>query len=248
MHIATTDTHFLDKALFTDRNFALSVVMVFAVGVVLLPTLALTSPMLEELLHYPVDTTGYMTLPRGITLVGAVTLIGLAPAGIDNRLFIFAGMVVVIYANWLMLGYSPDMDWRLSAAAMLLQGAGLGIVLPSLGKSAFATLDPKLRPQGTAFFNQSRVYGSAIGIAVVQTSFHDNTQAMHLALAKDLAPYRAAAHVGRVIDKAGLAALNEMVTRQAAIVAIIDQFEILMFAMLVVSPLVLFLRKPQPAG
>ncbi|WGD55164.1 MFS transporter [Bradyrhizobium sp. CB1650] len=247
VHIATTDKHFLDKALFTDRNFALSVVMVFAVGVVLLPTLALTSPMLESLLHYPVDTTGYMTLARGMTLVGAVALMGLAPAEIDNRLFIFSGMAVVIYANWLMLGYSPDMDWRLSATAMLLQGAGLGMVLPSLGKSAFATLDPKLRPQGTAFFNQSRVYGSAIGIAVVQIFFYGNTQAMHLALAKNLTPYRVAAHAGALTDRAGLAALNEMLTRQAAVVAVIDQFEILMFAMLIVSPLVFFLRRPRPA-
>ena len=69
---------------------------------------------------------------------------------------------------------------------------------------------------------------------------------MHLALAKNLAPYRAAAHVGGSIDKAALAALNEMVTQQAAIVAVIDQFKILMLAMLIVSPLVLFLRKPKP--
>ncbi len=48
--------------------------MFFAVGFVLLPTLALTSPMLEELLDYPVDTTGYMTFARGVTLVGVVVL------------------------------------------------------------------------------------------------------------------------------------------------------------------------------
>jgi MFS transporter, DHA2 family, multidrug resistance protein len=45
-----------------------------------------------------------------------------------------------------------------------------------------------------------------------------------------------------------LAALNEMVTQQAAIVAVIDQFKILMLAMLIVSPLVFFLRKPQPVN
>ncbi|WFU73399.1 MFS transporter [Bradyrhizobium sp. CB2312] len=245
VHIATTDKHFLDKALFNDRNFVLSVIMVFAVGVVLLPTLALTSPMLENLLHYPVDTTGYMTLTRGVTLVAAVALTGLVRTGIDNRLFISAGMAAVIYANWMMLGYSPDMDWALAATAMLLQGAGLGVVLPSLGKSAFATLDPKLRAQGTAFFNQSRVYGSAIGIAVVQIFFYGNTQAMHLALAKNLTPYRVAGHAGAVTDRVGLAVLNEMLTRQAAVVAVIDQFEILMFAMLIVSPLVFFLRRPR---
>ena len=248
VHVLTRDVHFLNKALFKDRNFILSAIMFFAVGFVLLPTLALTAPMLEGLLNYPVDTAGYMTLARGITLVGAVVVMSFAPARIDNRLFVFGGVAVVIYANSLMLGYSPLMDWRLVVAATLLQGTGLGMLLPALSKTAFGTLDPKFRPEGTALFNLSRVYGSTIGIAVVQMFFYNNTQAMHLALAKNLAPYRAAAHLAGSIDKPALAALNEMITQQAAVVAVIDQFKILMFAMLIVSPLVLFLRKPRPAN
>jgi DHA2 family multidrug resistance protein len=240
--------HFLNKALLKDRNFILSAIMFFAVGFVLLPTLALTAPMLEELLNYPVDTAGYMTLARGVTLVGAVVLMGFVPARIDSRLFVFGGLVTVIYANSLMLGYSPLMGKRLVIAATLLQGTGLGMLLPALSKTAFGTLDPKFRLEGTAVFNLSRVYGSTIGIAVVQIFFYNNTQAMHLALAKNLEPYRAAAHVAGSIDKAALAALNEMVTQQAAVVAVIDQFKILMLAMLVVSPLVLFLRKPREAN
>jgi len=248
VHITTRDVHYLNKALFKDRNFILSAIMFFAVGFVLLPTLALTAAILEDLLSYPVDTTGYMTLARGATLVAGVALMGFAPARIDNRLFVIGGMAAVIYANSLMLGYSPLMDWRLVVVATLLQGAGLGMLLPSLSKVAFSTLDPKFRPEGTALFNVSRVHGSAIGIAVVQLSFYNNTQAMHVALAKDLAPYRTAAHVAGSIAKPGLAVLNDMITQQAAVVAVIDQFKILMFAMLIVSPLVLFLRKPQSAG
>jgi MFS transporter, DHA2 family, multidrug resistance protein len=248
VHVLTTDVHYLSKALFKDRNFVLSTIMVFAAGFVLLPTLALTAPMLEELLNYPVDTTGYMTLPRGVTLVGALVLMSFVPARIDNRLFVIGGMALVVYAHWRMLGYSPAMDWWPVIAAILFQGAGLGMLLPALTKAAFGTLDPKFRPEGTALFNLSRVYGSTIGIAVVQIFFYNNTQAMHLALAKDLVPYRAAAHVAGIIAKPSLAVLNDMITQQAAVVAVIDQFKILMFAMLIVSPLVLFLRKPQPAS
>jgi MFS transporter, DHA2 family, multidrug resistance protein len=245
VHVMTRDEHFLNKALLKNRNFILSAIMFFAVGFVLLPTLALTSPMLEDLLNYPVDTAGYMTLARGVTLVGAVALMSFASPRIDNRLFVFGGIALVVYANWLMLGYSPQMDWRLVVAATLLQGTGLGILLPSLSKTAFGTLDPKFRPEGTALFNLSRVYGSSIGIAVVQIFFYNNTQAMHLALAKNLMPFHAAAHVAGSIDKPALATLNEMITQQAAVVAVIDQFKILMLAVLIVSPLVLFLRKPQ---
>jgi DHA2 family multidrug resistance protein len=246
VHVLTAKEHFLDKALFRDRNFVLSTVMFFAFGFVLLPTVALTSPMLEELLGYPPDTTGYMTIPRSLALIGALLVTWRAPTRIDNRLLIIGGMGLVAYANWRMLAYSPLMDWRPVVAAGVLQGAGLGILMPAITRAAFSTLEPKLRPEGVTLFNLSRLYGSTIGIAVVQLFFYDNTQTMHLALAKNLTPHRAAAHVAGLLSGPGLAALNEMVTGQAAIVAVIDQFKLLMIAMLVVSPLVFLLRRPRP--
>ncbi|HVJ52069.1 MAG TPA: DHA2 family efflux MFS transporter permease subunit [Aliidongia sp.] len=246
VHVLTTQTHFLNKSLLKDRNFVLSTVMFFALGFVLLPTMALTSPMLDELLNYPADTTGYVAIPRSIALLAALILVSYVPARVDNRLLVAGGTALVVYANWRMLGYSPAMDWRPVITAGVLQGAGLGILMPVLAKTAFSTLDPKLRPEGTVLFNLSRLYGSTIGIAVVQTFFYGNTQAMHLALAENITPYRAAAHAATALSRQGLAQLNEMITGQAAVVAVIGQFKILMIAMLVVSPLVLLLRKPRP--
>lgn len=247
VHVLTSRAHFLDKALFRDRNFVLSTVMFFAFGFVLLPTMALTSPMLDELLGYPADTTGLIAIPRSIALVAALILTLRAPARIDNRVLVAGAMALVIYANWRMLGYSPAMDWRPVIVAGVVQGAGLGILMPALTKAAFSTLDPALRPEGTVLFNLSRLYGSTIGIALVQTFFYQNTQAMHVALAKNLTPSRAAAHVTDSVASPGLAALNHMVTGQAAFVGIIGQFELMMITMLVVGPLVLFLRKPRPS-
>lgn len=247
VHALTMKTHFFNKELLKDRNFVLSTIMYFAVGFILLPTLALTSPMLQELLNYPVDTTGYMTIFRGITLVGTLVLVIFVPARIDNRLLVIGGVVFVAYANWRMVNYSPLMDWQAVAAAGLLQGVGLGLSIPGLTRTAFATLDQKLHPEGNAIFNLSRLYGGTIGIALVQIFFYGNTQAMHLALAKDLAPYRAAAHLSGALAKPGLAALNDVITVQGAVVAVISQFKVLLFAILIVSPLVLFLRKPLPA-
>lgn len=246
VHVLTRKDHFLSKALFKDRNFVLSSIMYFALGFVLLPTIALTSPMLDELLKYPADTTGYMAIPRSIALVAAFILTGRLSPRIDNRLVIVGGMAVVVYGNWRMMCYSPLMDWRAVVVAGAIQGAGLGILMPALTKAAFSTLDPAFRQEGTTLFNLSRLYGSTIGIALVILFFYDNTQAMHLSLAKDLTPYRAVAHVAGLIATPKLAALNDAITGQAAFVGIIGQFEVMMIAMLIASPLVLFLRKPRP--
>jgi len=129
-----------------------------------------------------------------------------------------------------------------------LQGGGLGVLMPALTRAAFSTLSPALRSQGTAFFNLARLYGSTIGIAIVQVYFYNNTQAVHLALAKHVRPYGPVAHATGPLAGAHLAQINELVTGQAAMVAVIGQFKLLMIAMLAVSPLVLFLRQPRPVN
>jgi DHA2 family multidrug resistance protein len=248
VHVMTTEEHFLNRAMFKDRNFTLGATLYFVFGFVLLPTLALTSPMLEELLGYPTDTAGYLALPRGAALIAALLLTWRGPKYLDNRLFLVLGLALVVYGNWRMLGYSPLMDrWPVVIAGMV-QGAGLGVLMPAITRTAFSTLSPTLRSQGTVFFNLSRLYGSTIGISIVQVYFYNNTQAVHLALAKHVRPYGPVADATGKLAGAHLAQINELVTGQAALIALIGQFKLLMIAMLVVSPLILFLRKPRPVN
>ena len=68
VHALTAKVHFLRTPLFKDRNLVLSTIVSFAVGFVLLPTLALTSPMLEWIAqlsrgHHGLSTS--RTIPRG---------------------------------------------------------------------------------------------------------------------------------------------------------------------------------------
>lgn len=246
VQILTAKTHFFEKELLKNRNFVVSLIAYFAVGFVLLPTLALTSPMLEELLNYPVDTTGYVTIPRALALVASLVGVGIFSRRYDSRIFLAAGLTITAYANWRMLGYSPEMDWQTVTLVLLMQGIGLGMTVPSLARTALGGLDPKVQQQGTAIFNLTRLYGGTIGVAIVQLYFYSNIQSMHLALAKDLAPYRAAAHVSGAMARPSLAMLNDMITGQAGVVSIIGQFKILFCAALVALPLAVFLRKPVP--
>jgi DHA2 family multidrug resistance protein len=243
-HVLTARHHFFDKTLLRDRNFTAATAMFFAFGFVLLPTVALTSPMLEELLGYPPDTTGTMTIPRSIALLLAMALS--ARTTVDNRLVILTGLALTAWANARMLAYSPLMDaWPVVAAGML-QGAGLGLLMPALSKAAFATLPPAMKPEGLAVFNLARLYGSTLGIAVVQWFLYDGTQAMHLALASAATAHRTTLYAPALLSGSGPALLNETITGQAAMVALLGQFKILMFAMILACPLALLLRKPRP--
>ena len=57
---------FLDMRLFTDRNFASSLLFIFFIGIILLATMALLPPMLQSLFGYPVVTVGMVLAPRGL--------------------------------------------------------------------------------------------------------------------------------------------------------------------------------------
>jgi MFS transporter, DHA2 family, multidrug resistance protein len=245
VHIFTRKAHFLDRALFSDRNFTLGAIAYFVFGFVLLPTLALTSPMLEELLRYPGDAAGLLTIPRGIGLMATLLATWRLPKWADNRLVLFVGIALVTLGNVRMVGYSPLMDGWAVGVAGFLQGAGLGVLMPAITRATFSTLAPSLRAHGTVLFNLARLYGSTMGVAVVQLYFFMNTQAMHGAMAEHLRPYGAFANVSSAMHGGALAALNEGVTGQAAMVAVVGQFKLLYVAMLAVVPLVFFFRRPR---
>jgi len=59
VHTLTAKEPFISPALFKDRNFFAGNIFIFVVGVVLFATLALLPPLLQNLMNYPVVTTGW---------------------------------------------------------------------------------------------------------------------------------------------------------------------------------------------
>jgi len=80
----------------------------------------------------------------------------------------------------------------------------------------------------------------------------ENTQTVHSRLIEHLRPDNPLAQVlpapFSLTNPSGIAALNAEATRQAAMVAYIDDFQLMMIVVLVAAPLLLLLRKPRPAA
>jgi DHA2 family multidrug resistance protein len=112
----------------------------------------------------------------------------------------------------------------------------------------FATLPPLLRNEGTALFNLVRNIGSSIGISAVQGLFVRNTQIVHASLAQHITPM-ALQHrsVGALAGVPAAAALNRAVTEQAAMIAYIDDFYLMLLLTLAALPLLLLVRNPRSA-
>ena len=77
LHVTSGREHpFMEPAMFADSNFVTALVLIFMVGVILLAGLALLPPMLQNLFGYPVVTTGMVLAPRGVGTMISMIVVG----------------------------------------------------------------------------------------------------------------------------------------------------------------------------
>ena len=249
VHTLTHKQPFVSPKLFKDRNFVTSNIFIFLVGVVLFATLALVPPMLQHEMGYPVITTGMVTAPRGAGTMLAMMLVGRLSRQVDPRLIMACGLSLTAFSLWQMTDFSLLMNEDLIIISGFIQGFGIGLAYVPLSTLAFGTLPSELRNEGTAFFNLLRNIGSAIGISIVQTLLTQNTQILHSHMVEHVTPYTLdhPAFIANHIDpntEVGLQVFNQMVTQQAAMMAYINDYKLMMVITIAVIPLLLLLRKP----
>jgi DHA2 family multidrug resistance protein len=93
-----------------------------------------------------------------------------------------------------------------------------------------------------------RNIGSSIGISVVMTRLAQGTQVNHALLAESVTPFRPLLQFPDAwspATTAGLVALNNEVSRQAATMAYLQDFRLMMVVVLAAIPLLLLLRGPR---
>ncbi|HEX5476246.1 MAG TPA: MFS transporter, partial [Burkholderiales bacterium] len=252
-HMFTHPHPFIEPGLFSDRNFSFGLLLIFAVGVILLATLALLPPFLLNLLGYPVIDVGVLLAPRGVGTMAAMITVGRLAGKVDVRYQIFLGFLLTCLSLWQMTQFNFDITAWDVVNTGIIQGLGLGFIFVPLSTITFSTLASRYRNEGTALFSLVRNIGSSIGISMVVTYLAQQTQANHAALSAFINPFslplrqaveQGAWHLG---SAQGLSLVNAEVTRQAAMLAYLQDFRLMMWISLAAIPLVFLLRKPGKA-
>src|SRR4051794_6418551 len=229
VHTLTTEHPFFDKALLRDRNFVTASIFGFFVGILLFSTMALLPPMMQTLMGYPVLTSGLVSMPRGLGSFVAMFAVGQLVGRVDTRLILLTGLTISCVALWQMMHFDLSMTETPFIVSGLIQGLGIGLLFVPLSTLAFATLPAHLRPEGSSVYTLVRNLGSSVGISVMNALVVANTQTMHGSLAARIIPTDAVVRTGlpgmfNPSTTAGLTALNAEVTRQATMVAYVDDF------------------------
>lgn len=254
VHTFTHPQPFIEPAIFRDRNFSIGLLFIFVVGIILLATMALLPPFLQQLLGYPIVDVGLVLAPRGIGTMLAMMVVGRLAGRIDARVNVLSGLLLTSFSLWEMTRFTTEIAAWDVVRTGLVQGVGLGLLFVPLSTLSFSTLAPRFRTEGAALFSLMRNLGSSIGISVVTAYLVWRSQANHAAFSEYITPFNPAlerAVQAGSLDSgspAGLAAINAEVTRQAVTLAYLQDFRLMMFITLAAVPLVWLLKPVRPGS
>jgi DHA2 family multidrug resistance protein len=247
----TADKPFVRPSMFRDRNFAAGMIFIAVVGLTYYASMALQPPYLQELMDYPVVTAGLVMGPRGVGTMASMLIVGRLVGRADTRLLLAFGLILTAWSFNAMTGWTPDVSQASIIGVTMVQGFGLGFLFVPLSAATLSTLPLSERAEGAGLFSLSRNIGSSVGISVVNSLLVQNTQANHAAIVPSVNAVNRGfenpliANAWSPLTASGRAALDAIITRQAQIIAYIDDYKLLMVATLVVIPLLMVFKRIQ---
>ena len=247
IHMLTDRQPFLSRDLFRDRNLCVGLCFTALAGLVLIVTATLMPPFLQQLLGYPVLTTGIVLAPRGAGMMVSMMLVARLINFIDPRFLIGFGFALSALSLWDMTLFNLNVSEAEIIWNGVLLGFGLGLVFPPLTVLTFATLPPRLRTEGAAINALLRNLGASIGIAVLVSMLASNTQQNRADIVERFTPFHPGWPLGSRaagVDPTMLAIWDNEITRQAALIGYLNDFRVMMICTLMLIPLLVLMRRP----
>jgi DHA2 family multidrug resistance protein len=187
--------------------------------------------------------------PRGIGTMAAMLAVGRLIGRVDTRVLLAIGLGMTAWSFYQMTGWTPNVPQMTVILVGIAQGVGLGFLFVPLSVATLSTLTADKRAEGAGLYSLSRNIGSSVGISVVNSVLTRRTQENHAEIATYVTSVNRlfdrpeVGHFWNPVTAAGRAALDAVVTRQAEIIAYVDDYKLLMLATLAVVPLLMVFKK-----
>lgn len=236
----------MNLRLFKIPAFAISNVVMFLFGFIIVSTTQLLPQLTQELLGYDATTAGLTLGLGGVLSLFIMPLAGVVTGRlIQPKWLIFSALLGTAGALNYAAGLNLNMSfWNVSMSRML-QVFWLPFIFIPLSAVQFTGVPPDKNSDASAIINLMRNLGGSWGVSVATTELQWRGQFHHARLAEHVTPYNG---YGFGVP---LGPISQAVQTQATILSYLDVFTILAIISLVAAPLVLFLPnlpKGAPAG
>lgn len=228
--------------LFKSRAFAISNIVMFFFGFIIIATTQLTPQMTQELFGYDATSAGLTLGLGGIISLAVMPIAGVVTGKlIQPRWLVGIALVGTAYSMY----YDADFDLSATFASFSVARAVQVVWLPflfiPLSAVQFIGVPADKNNDASAIINLMRNLGGSVGVAVATTELAWRNQFHHERLAEHITPF-----VGFKAGP-GLQAISKIVVQQAAILSYLDVYWILALTAITIAPLALFLPK-MPKG
>ncbi|MGH8328512.1 MAG: DHA2 family efflux MFS transporter permease subunit, partial [Steroidobacteraceae bacterium] len=254
------DRPLINVHLLRSRNFAVSCVLLTALGIAMFGTMQIIPQLLQEVLGYTATQAGLALTAAGVFTMVAMVLVGALSNRVDVRILIAFGFAMQAVSLYLMGGLNTQMSFFDAVAVRVPQAFGAPFLFIPINLVAYAGLAPQENNQASAFLNMLRNLGGTVGIATMQTMLARGVQIHQSRLVERLNPlnpnYNAfMQHVthslagqGPRASGAALGTLYGMVLKQAQMLSYIHVFHFFMVLAICMLPLLLLMRRPSHGG
>lgn len=252
VHSMTTHKPLFDPAMVGNRNFLTALMFGALIGLMMFGIFALLPPMMQSIYGYTVYDTGVLLAPRGIGILVGMVVAGKLINILDIRWIIFTGFSIVATSMWMMTGWSIEMGASNFIIVGLLQGFGMGLTFMPTNVVAFSTLPLSMRTDASSLLYLARSLGGSLGISISITMLTRNIQISHEELGSRITASSftmidpATADRWGSMGDAALRILDLELNRQAAMIAYLSDFQLLLYIILAILPLVLLLKPVKP--
>ncbi len=242
-------------AMMRNSNFIIGTLFMLLMGVANIALSAVMPSLLQQIYGYNVMDAGMLMAPRGFGVMVTMILTNILIKRVDARIMIAMGYIVAAYSLWLMTSWTIDMDSRWIIISGFVQGLGLGLLFMPMNMIAFSSLPAIYRTEGGTLMTLARNLGGSFGISVIVTMLSRNMQVSHADLAGNVTSTSLpAVDIGSATATLGdtggglLAMIDGEVSRQAAMIAYLDNFYAMFWLILFFVPLVFLVKRPPAMG
>ncbi len=250
----------LNLRLLKNRNFAVSNLLMFTLGVVLYGSTVLIPQFLQTVMGYTAELAGMALSPGGLVVMAMMPLVGFLSPRVDPRKLITAGFIMLAVSMFHMTSMYTGIDFKTAMMYRVYQSVGLAFLFIPINTICYVGVPQEENNQISSMVNLMRNLGGSFGISFVTTMISRRMQVHQVFLSAHTANTN---HMQRMVQ--GMAAvfggrsgagpgsvhqayatIYGMMQQQAAVLAYRDTILAMALLTVVVMPLVLLARRPKP--
>jgi DHA2 family multidrug resistance protein len=240
--------------LLLDRQFGSVAMMGVVIGMVIYGTSYVIPQFLATIADYNALQSGKIVLLSGIPSLILMPFTPLLIRHLDIRIAVGAGLAILATSCWIDTALTADSTGGAFVDSQLLRGVGTILGFLFLNQAAVSSVGPQYAGDAAGIFNAARNIGGSLALAAIAT-LQDQRNWLHTrrieetftANSPDVQSYLAG--LGQALGGPDVAIrlAARTIQRDAMVMTYNDLFWLLAVGILLVMPLVLFLR-PLPKG